>query len=471
MKEEYSAIEQFIESTRDVIYMRGVDKLLIIRPNKIQHINQTAFEMLDLLYHKHKTVEEVINTIAVKYKITDTRVGQDLNKLIQSLSSLLKDDFSKAPAVTTIPFDPQSVKYPVISEIALTYGCNNKCEWCYASSPHRKDEQYQMTTAEVKTVIDKIKTQAHVPTISFTGGEPTLREDLPELITYAKSIGMRVNLISNGIRAGSKQFAEKLAKAGLDSAQISLESHDAEIHDDIVGHPGAHKHTTAAIKNLQQLGIYTHTNTTISHTNKTTLIETVRYIKQYFDLPHISMNMIIRTGEAKTRDNSEISYSTIGEILKPVLEECEILGMKIFWYSPTPYCIFNPIDHNLGAKSCAAVSGLLSVNPAGDILPCSSYDSGIGNLLKNDFDSIYNSDAATYFREKRYRPPVCRDCKYLQICGGACPLYWEDCNNFEEIESKKNTRKPLKNIAYKIEKKLRLKTNGVDSKKTEVNHG
>ena len=70
-----------------------------------------------------------------------------------------------------------------------------------------------MTTAEVKRIIDIIVDDARVPTVSFTGGEPTLRPDLPDLIAYAKSRRLRTNLITNGRRCGATGYAERLAAA------------------------------------------------------------------------------------------------------------------------------------------------------------------------------------------------------------------------------------------------------------------
>jgi len=175
------------------------------------------------------------------------------------------------------------------------------------------------------------------------------------------------------------------------------------------------------------------------------------------------MNMIIKTGIARDNDNTEITYSNIKSILEPILQECQKVDIKLFWYSPTPYCIFNPVEYNLGAKSCACVSGLVSVNPAGDILPCSSFDKGIGNLLKKSFRQIWESDKAYYYRDNRYIPPVCQKCEYKDLCKGACPLYFENAGDFKEIEKVKGKASKIKTFLWKIEKKLRVNTKGIQS--------
>jgi radical SAM protein with 4Fe4S-binding SPASM domain len=108
-------------------------------------------------------------------------------------------------------------------------------------------------------------------------------------------------------------------------------------------------------------------------------------------------------------------------------------GVRLVWYSPIPYCIFNPVLHGLGAKSCACVSGILSVDPSGKVLPCSSFAGGIGSLLDEPFETIWRSASAMYWRNKEFLPPPCRGCREVDICGGACPLYWDAAGSFAEL--------------------------------------
>lgn len=465
MNKRFSVIEKFVEDTRDVLYLREVDRLLIIRPNKLHHCNDTAFALLAGLYRDRRPAAEVIATVSKKFTAEPERLEADLRQLMQTILAIMKDRYNLAPLISTIEFDPGSVTYPILSEIALTYRCQNRCDFCYASSPYRGGDVNEMTTGEVKSVIDAIYDDAHVPTISFTGGEPTLRKDLPELVAHASERGMRVNLITNGIRCADRGLVEALKNAGLNSAQVSLEAHSAELHDKITGHPGAWEKTVAAVENLKGAGVHTHTNTTICRGNRGHLIELARFVKERFAAEYLSMNMIIATGIARDNENINIGYSSIGAILKPLLEFCEREDIRFVWYSPTPFCIFNPLDHNLGSKSCACIKGLLSVNPAGDILPCSSYDRGVGNLLKKSFNHIWNSDQALYYRERRYTPPVCRGCELEKMCSGGCPLYWENAGSFRELEDALGRGGGLRNMIWKCEKKLRVTGGGISGLK------
>jgi radical SAM protein with 4Fe4S-binding SPASM domain len=67
------------------------------------------------------------------------------------------------------------------------------------------------------------------------------------------------------------------------------------------------------------------------------------------------------------------------------------------------------------------------------VLPCSSFGEGIGSLLTQSFDEIYSGEAASYWREKRFLPPACRSCPDADVCGGACPLYWDAAGSFAEL--------------------------------------
>jgi radical SAM protein with 4Fe4S-binding SPASM domain len=420
----------FVESTREYVFIRPQDNLLILRPNRVHYLNPTATDMLHALYNQEPVdVATLVAQMAARYQVTQTQIVQDLDRLLHSLSLVLQGKTGCAPAVKVTPFGTHQRRYPVLSEIALTYRCQNRCFFCYASSPDRGRTVPEMTATEVKTVLDKIVDQARVPTVSFTGGEPTLRPELPALIAYARSRGLRTNLITNGIRCADEEYVALLAEAGLSSAQVSVEAADATTHDTVVDHPGAFVRTIQGVHNLKLAGIHTHTNTTINARNRhalPTLIDRLAEMGSDWGSPveYLSMNMVIRTGGAV--GVPDISYDEIGDIVLALRDRAEERGMRFVWYSPVPYCLFNPAAHGLGSQACSAADGLLSIAPDGQVLPCSSFEHGIGNLVQEDFAAIWNRRAARYWRDKDFLPPGCSDCDLAEICCGACPLYWDE---------------------------------------------
>jgi radical SAM protein with 4Fe4S-binding SPASM domain len=462
------------------VFVRPEDNLLILRPNRVHYLNPTATQMLHVLYNQEPVdVAALVAQVAARYQVSHSQIVQDLDGLLHSLSLVLEGKTGCAPAVKATPFGSHQRAYPVLSEIALTYRCQNQCFFCYASSPDRGRIVPEMSLAQVKIILDKIVDQARVPTVSFTGGEPTLRSDLPELIAYARKRGLRANLITNGIRCADEHYVALLAEAELNSAQVSLEAGDAATHDAVVNHPGAFVRTIQGVRNLKLAGIHTHTNTTINARNRESLpalIDRLAELGEQWGSPveYLSMNMVIRTGSAV--GVPDIRYDQIGDIVLALKERAEEHGMRFVWYSPVPHCLFNPAAHGLGSQACSAADGLLSVAPDGRVLPCSSFEQGIGNLVREDFEVIWNRRAARYWRNKEFLPPGCQDCSAAQICCGACPLYWDEReaglsapgfsdaasdSAFAEISAYLGETSPWERWAWKIKRRYLGRARGV----------
>ena len=448
-----------IASTREYVYIRPEDHVIILRPNRLHHLNETATWMLTRLYGQEAVdVGTVIAGAAERYDVPAGQIEEDLAGLLRSVAMLLQDRTDCAPAIRTTSFGSHQRLYPVLSEIALTYRCQNRCFFCYASAPERGDAAGEMTTEQVEHVLDAIVDQAKVPTVSFTGGEPTLRKDLPDLIRYAKSRGLRVNLITNGVACGDPRFVERLAGAGLDSAQVSLEAGDAATHDDVVGNPGAFERTVQGVRNLRAAGIHTHTNTTINIRNRHALHELIDFVAD-LGSQYLSMNMVIRTGGAV--GVPDIGYRDIGDLIVELKNHTEERDMRFVWYSPVPYCLFNAPANGLGSQSCAAADGLFSIAPDGGVLPCSSFEHSIGNLLTESFETIWGRRSALYWRNKEFLPPGCRECDLAELCCGACPLYWDERGSFEELAGQAAETGSLTNWIWRARRNLIGKAKGV----------
>jgi radical SAM protein with 4Fe4S-binding SPASM domain len=315
---------------------------------------------------------------------------------------------------------------PVLSEIAVTYRCNLRCAFCYAGcncTTNPTGDGREMTAAEIRTVLERIYRDGKVPSVSFTGGEPTLRPELPELVRHAAELGLRVNLITNGTRV-TAELAARLAEAGLASAQVSLEGVTARTHERITGIPGSHALTLAGVGHLRAAGIRVHTNTTLNRDNLHECERLPSFVRRALGLPRFSMNLVIPTGSAALNARLVVRYRELGPHLEAVQRAAAEEDVEFMWYSPTPMCLFNPIAHGLGNKGCSACDGLLSVAANGDVLPCSSYDDPVGNLLRDGVETVWRSRKARHYRDKGFAHPSCRGCENFPICHGACPLYW-----------------------------------------------
>jgi len=425
-------VAEWIRNVADYVFVREDDRLFIQRPNKAFKLNPEGVAVM-----KHLLDGGSVRDILAPHR-GHPRAARDLERFLLDLKKLLKeglDDTYESPAVTKIPFTMEFSRLPVLSEVAVTYRCNAACTFCYAGcncTVNPVGSSQEMTLEQVRRVLDKIKREAKVPSVSFTGGEATLRPDLPDMIRHARGLGMRVNLITNGIRAASPAYVRTLQEAGLHSAQVSVEGTTAAVHEAITRTRGSFAGATQAVRNFRDAGLTVHTHTTLTRTNLEDAARFPAFARDRLGLKTFSMNLVIPTGSAPLHDGLQVRYRELGPRLDELLRRSRELGVAFHWYSPTPMCIFNPITRGLGNKGCAACDGLLSVGADGRVLPCASYDEPVGDLVGDSFDDVWQSRPARDFRRKFLAHDICKACENFHICNGACPLYWRRMG-FDEL--------------------------------------
>ncbi len=419
--------EEFSSRLKELVYVREEDHVLIIPPNQVYSLNPSGLKILSYLLNGGKLSEIE--------KIGGERALGDTLNFLQDLKALIEGKFQEDEVRATefVSYRKNFYSYPVLSEFSLTWRCNLDCRFCYRTWK----ESPEVSTSQAKKVIRAIKEQAKLPFVSFTGGEPLLRKDIFKLIKYARSIGLKVNLITNGTLITEK-MARKLKRAGLNSAQVSLESPSEEIHDALTKTPGSWNLTVKGIKNLLSQGIYLHTNTTLNRENAESMVEYPVFLKK-LGLKKFSANLIIPVGEARKHRDLWMRYSQVWKYVERIKKRADEEGVEFVWYSPLPYCIYNPVARGLGAKSCAACHGLLAIDPEGNVLPCSSYPEKVGNILEKGFKEVWFSEKALYFRQMKYLPSPCQRCSLQQACAGACPLYWQAWGT-KEIENEEKRK-------------------------------
>lgn len=399
---------------------------MVINANTVLYLNETATAYA-YFFMQGLPTDAVLKKIRRMYRVNAKTAKSDYEKLVYTISTLAQTEkvcpVSFLDVKSVEPFTQQYTA-PLRMDLALTFKCQNNCVHCYAGGPHETSE---LTTEQWKGVIDCLS-QIGVFILTFTGGEPTLREDLPELLLYAQNKGMVTGLITNGRRLKDKSYVETLEKTGLDFVQVTLESKKAEIHDLMTGTKGSWKETVAGIKNAVQTKIYVTTNTTLSKYNVNDFLKTVDFIKE-LGVAAFGCNSLIYSGKANAiSEEFALPMETLNEILPKIRDKANQFGLKFLWYTPTQYCRFDPVKLGLGVKSCTAAMINMCVGPAGDVYPCQSYFESLGNILKDDWQKIWNHPLAVRIRKREYVEPKCKDCPQLQICGGGCPLELQDKN-------------------------------------------
>ncbi|MFP4382640.1 MAG: radical SAM protein [Spirochaetia bacterium] len=413
-------IDSYFSVIRKFLFIRPDDNVMILPPNRVIRLNETAAFLLNHMNSGGSVMDFP--------EITGGERGRDVGLFFSNLRALYEnslDNPDEALAVETVPYDFHFTELPVLGEIAVTYRCNNRCRFCYAGCGQQESEKNgEMTLNQIKKIIRIFKDEAKIPFFSFTGGEPLLRTDLEKMISYAEGRDLRTNLVTNGTLA-DKGRAKSLYKAGLRTAQVSIEADTADLHDYLTGISGSFSDTVNGIKALQDAGISVQTNTTITRPNAGS-VKTMPAFLSKLGINRFAMNLFIPTPEVN--GNAEelfLPYEQTGSLVEAAGDEARKNGLTFYWYSPTPHCFYNPIAKGRGNKSCAAMDGLLSVSPRGDVLPCSSYSMPMGNLLRTPFRDVWFSKEAAYFKNKEFAPPECKACGSFTACQGACPLYWD----------------------------------------------
>jgi len=396
---------------------RGV---MVINANTVLHLNETA-SAYTYYFMQGMPESDVLKQIRRMYRVSAAKAKADYEKLVYTISTLARTE-----KICPISFlevekeEPFSYQYsaPLRMDLALTFKCQNDCVHCYAGGPH---ETAELNTSQWKEVIDRLS-QIGIFILTFTGGEPTLREDLPELLQYAQNKGMVTGLITNGRKLKDKEYVKTLEKAGLDFVQVTLESHQPKIHDLITAAKGSWKETVAGIKNAAQSQIYVTTNTTLSKYNASDFLRTIDYIKE-LGVAAFGCNSLIYSGKANAVSQEfALPIEALKELLPKIRDKAQQLKLKFLWYTPTQYCRLDPVQLGLGVKSCTAAMINMCVGPNGDVYPCQSYFESLGNILVDKWEKIWNHPLAVKIRNREYVEPKCKDCPQLQVCGGGCPL-------------------------------------------------
>ncbi len=392
--------------------------LLLVNASKAYQLNPTAARMA-YLNLEGVPFNQAVDALNDWYSAPTGRLAQDYAELAAQLQQLT-DPGEHCPICeldldTTMPFSSRP-SAPYRMDLALTYRCNNECSHCYNARSRRHPE---LTTDEWKRILDTLW-QTGIPHVVFTGGEPTLRADLPELIAYAENNGQITGLNTNGRRLKDPVFVHSLVDAGLDHVQITLESHDAAIHDRMVASQGAWQETVQGIRNALQSKLFVMTNTTLLVHNSPYARETLEFLAE-LGVPTVGLNALIYSGHG-VEAGSGLPESSLPAMLDVAREITGRTGQRLIWYTPTRYCEFDPLMLDLGVKGCTAALYAMCVEPDGAVLPCQSYYQPLGRLPADPWDSIWNHPLALSLRERRDVPSACRECSVFEVCGGGCPL-------------------------------------------------
>ncbi|MBX2797157.1 MAG: radical SAM protein [Myxococcales bacterium] len=310
-------------------------------------------------------------------------------------------------------------------DFELSAACDHRCAHCYnvwgaePGDAQQYSVQDQLRTGALKRLMTKGITQSGCTHVTITGGEPLLAVGALDLIAHAASLVPSVTLITNGSHV-TDAVARRLAEIGVGWVQLTLLSADRELHDRLKGAVCFDDTVRAAVA-LRQAGVGVQVCYVAMRENAGHL-ESVMELCHVLGVQQLSYNRMSPTGGA-------IHHI---ERLMPSVEDIEAdlavadrLGrawnIAVGTAMPIPPCLVRYERTpwvRFGSCSTGSSSPNLVVDVMGNVRSCNLSTGVLGNLARDDWDTIMASSyPATFVRSV---PEMCRGCAFERSCQGGC---------------------------------------------------
>jgi Fe-coproporphyrin III synthase len=319
----------------------------------------------------------------------------------------------------------------------VTRQCNLKCVHCYAHAKNIPFEN-EMTTTQGKELIDDLA-QFGAPVLLFSGGEPLVRKDLPELAAYAVEKGMRAVISTNGTLI-TADMARTLKQIGLSYVGISLDGME-EINDRFRGQKGAFKAAMEGIRNSQAAGIKVGLRFTVNKFNVNEIPNLFRLLEE-MDIPRICFYHLVYAGRGTGLVKEDLTHDETRAALDLIIDETKRLHDKgkpkevltVDNHADGPYIYLRMLKEDPErAKEVLELLKWNEGNNSGRGIGCVSWDGEVhadqfwrhhsfGNVKERPFSEIWmdTSEAlmAKLKDKKKYVKGKCASCCWLDVCGG-----------------------------------------------------
>jgi hypothetical protein len=334
--------------------------MLIVNASTILHLNPSAAEYA---YHfiKGASPEDAAREVSKRYRVSRQAALKDYLDFADRIDTLIKTpDLDPVSYLDFERVTPHSsdLTAPLRLDCALTYKLPPGTKADYA--PTKRVER-ELTTEEWMTVLDQAW-QFGIPHIVFTGGEATLRDDLPALIARCEKNGQVCGLLTNGLRLGEKEYLQTLLQTGLDHVMIILDPDD----------PAAWN----AIDLVMPQDLFVTVHLTL---NSQTVQHGAETLKRLSELG--VQNLSLSTSDS----------NLVNDLLQ-LQNKANSMGFTMRWDLPVPYSEAHPVAVETEEDKVPSGAGKswLYVEPDGDVLPTQGMaDKVLGNLLHDPWESIY----------------------------------------------------------------------------------
>jgi radical SAM protein with 4Fe4S-binding SPASM domain len=297
---------------------------------------------------------------------------------------------------------------PLSVQLDLTYRCNERCIHCYLDH----DDHGEMNTAEIKGLLDQMA-DAGVFFLTISGGEIMMRKDFFEILEHAHARTFSIKLKTNGVLIRKKE-AERIRALGVESVQISVYSHRAEVHDAITKMPGSFRQTIEAVRLLRTVGLHV-------------TMANVLMVQNAQDYPGVR-TLANELGAQCTLDptitpmmdgdRSILELNVDKTALREVFRDIALVGNVEEFCAPP-----QGVDEDaLDMLPCSAGHTACYVSPYGDVYPCVQFPLPSGNVRSTKFVDIWrDSPQLKEVRSITLRDmPSCSQCTHGATCT-RCP--------------------------------------------------
>ncbi len=277
--------------------------------------------------------------------------------------------------------------------------------------------QAELNTDEARQLIKDIK-KAGFKIMIFSGGEPLMRPDIYELISFASSQGLRAVLGSNGTLIDA-DAARQLKTAGIMAAGISLDSLDENKHDAFRGLPGASAMTLKGLSHLREAGIPYQIHTTVMEWNSEELEDITDFAIHIGAMAH-HVFFLVPTGRGADIEQEALRVAAYEKTIVRLMNKQKTVPIEI---KPTCAPQFIRVADKKGiplrfSRGCLAGISYCIINPRGDVQPCAYLDMPLANIRETPFNEIWqNHPMLKTLRTLEYEGK-CGSCEYQRSCGG-----------------------------------------------------
>ncbi len=267
--------------------------------------------------------------------------------------------------------------------------CPLHCKGCYATLQPAMVIEKELSTDEWKAIIDKCR-DAGIPQLTFTGGEPTQRDDLIELIEHAQWHVTRLN--TSGVNL-NLNYCKALFNASLDGIQVTLYSQDHNLHDHLVGKVGAWLATVQGIQNALQAGLSVSVNTPLVKQNSE-YDQTLQFIAG-LGVKFVSCSGLIPTGAAQSqiKTGESLENEELMQVMHKAVEIANNNKLDLNFTSPGWLTHEQLQELGLSDPVCGACLTNMAVMPNGAVTACQSWlddPQSLGNMLTIPWEEIWN---------------------------------------------------------------------------------